>query len=45
MQKSKMKFKNQQIQLAKINTKEAVIKCELGMKISKWNCSKHGLVG
>ena len=30
---------------SKINTKEAVIKCDLEMEISKWNCSTHGLVG
>jgi len=29
----------------KINTKEAVIKCDFGMEISKWNCSTHGLIG
>ncbi len=29
----------------KINTKEAVIKCDFGMELSKWNCSTHGLVG
>jgi hypothetical protein len=29
----------------KINTKEAVIKCNFGMEISKWNCSTHGLIG
>lgn len=30
---------------SKINTKEAVIKCDFGMELSKWNCSTHGLVG
>jgi hypothetical protein len=30
---------------SKIKTKEAVIKCDFGMEISKWNCSTHGLVG
>lgn len=29
----------------KIKTKEAVIKCDFGMEISKWNCSTHGLIG
>ncbi|HET8855967.1 MAG TPA: hypothetical protein VFM28_00410 [Nitrososphaeraceae archaeon] len=29
----------------KINTKEAVIKCDFGMEISKWNCITHGLIG
>lgn len=29
----------------KINTKEAVIKCDFGMEISRWNCSTHGLIG
>ena len=28
----------------KINTKEAVIKCDFGMEISKWNCITHGLL-
>jgi hypothetical protein len=28
----------------KINTKEAVIKCDFGMEISKWNCITHGLI-
>ncbi len=30
---------------SKLKTKEAVIKCNFGMEISKWNCSAHGLVG
>ena len=30
---------------SKLKTKEAVIKCDFGMEISKWNCSAHGLVG
>lgn len=30
---------------SKINTKEAVIKCDFGIELSKWNCSTHGLVG
>ena len=29
----------------KMKTKEAVIKCNFGMEISKWNCSTHGLIG
>ena len=29
----------------KIKIKEAVIKCDFGMQISKWNCMTHGLVG
>jgi hypothetical protein len=30
---------------SKIKTKEAVIKCDFGMEISKWNCITHGLIG
>jgi hypothetical protein len=30
---------------SKIKTKEAVIKCNFGMEISKWNCITHGLIG
>ena len=30
---------------SKIKTKEAVIKCDFGMEISKWNCITHGLLG
>ena len=30
---------------SKIKTKEAVIKCNFGMEISKWNCITHGLLG
>jgi hypothetical protein len=30
---------------SKIKTKEAVIKCDFGMEIKRWNCSTHGLVG
>jgi hypothetical protein len=29
---------------SKMNTKEAVIKCNFGMEISKWNCITHGLL-
>lgn len=29
----------------KIKTKEAVIKCDFGMEISKWNCITRGLLG
>jgi len=29
----------------KLKTKNAVIKCNFGMQISKWNCSTHGLLG
>lgn len=28
----------------KLKTKNAVIKCNFGMEISKWNCSTHGLL-
>ena len=45
----KAKIKNE-IQKAidstkKIKIKEAVIKCDFGMQISKWNCMTHGLLG
>jgi hypothetical protein len=30
---------------SKMNTKEAIIKCDFGMEISKWNCITHGLLG
>ncbi len=30
---------------SKIKTKEAVIKCDFGMEIGKWNCITHGLLG
>ena len=30
---------------SKMNTKEAVIKCDFGMEISKLNCITHGLLG
>jgi hypothetical protein len=30
---------------SKINTQEAVIKCDFGMELNKWNCSTRGLVG
>jgi hypothetical protein len=30
---------------SKLKTKEAVIKCDFGMEIKRWNCSAHGLVG
>lgn len=29
----------------KIKTKEAVIKCDFGMEVSKWNCITRGLLG
>jgi hypothetical protein len=29
----------------KLKTKEAVIKCDFGMEIKRWNCSTHGLIG
>jgi hypothetical protein len=29
----------------KTKIKEAVIKCDFGMQISKWNCMTHGLLG
>ena len=29
---------------SKMNTKEAIIKCDFGMEISKWNCITHGLI-
>lgn len=29
----------------KLKTKNAVIKCNFGMEISKWNCVTHGLLG
>ncbi|MFB5601013.1 MAG: hypothetical protein ACE5SW_12405 [Nitrososphaeraceae archaeon] len=29
---------------SKLKTQEAVIKCNLGMEISKWNCITHGLL-
>lgn len=30
---------------SKINTKEAVIKCDFGMELGKWDCSTRGLIG
>jgi hypothetical protein len=30
---------------SKIKTKQAVIKCDFGMEIKRWNCSTHGIVG